>query len=262
MLLSSAFIGAFLTRSVIQWQMIPVFAASLVLFKIPWSKIAVFVIAVGIVVGGYTLKQYHLFGITMTSSFAPFNLCRGIGNCHADPARIDVRKHPRWQSFKEISVLTRKKKVRNRNFNHLMFLEKHDRLQDAYYKKLRDQPLSKTLFYFTDNVRIYFKPSADYISHKLVDPLPWREVYNWCFSGISIATMLLAALVYWIATHRASHYRRGVGMLLPAIAIFAVCVLFERGENMRFKFFLEPVLFVFIASQVNAAIEKYIFRRA
>jgi hypothetical protein len=37
------------------------------------------------------------------------------------------------------------------------------------------------------------------------------------------------------------------------MAIFAISVLFESGENMRFKFFIEPVLFIFIASQIYLA---------
>ena len=50
-----------------------------------------------------------------------------------------------------------------------------------------------------------------------------------------------------------SDYPAAVGLGLPAAFVFAVSVFGEWGENMRFKFFLEPVLFVFIVAQGYAA---------
>ncbi len=41
-------------------------------------------------------------------------------------------------------------------------------------------------------------------------------------------------------------------MLLPAAALLALSVGFEMGENMRYKFFLEPMLYVFLLSQLRA----------
>ena len=46
--------------------------------------------------------------------------------------------------------------------------------------------------------------------------------------------------------------RVGLALALPVAYVFAVSVLFEGGENMRFKFFLEPALFVFLAAQAAA----------
>ena len=40
--------------------------------------------------------------------------------------------------------------------------------------------------------------------------------------------------------------RRGLGLALPALYIAAVTIVFESGENMRYRFFLEPTFFVFI----------------
>ena len=37
-------------------------------------------------------------------------------------------------------------------------------------------------------------------------------------------------------------------------------MLFEGGENMRYKFFVEPVLFVFVAAECAAAAQR--LRRA
>ena len=37
----------------------------------------------------------------------------------------------------------------------------------------------------------------------------------------------------------------GLGLALPALYIAGVTIVFESGENMRYRFFLEPTLFVF-----------------
>jgi hypothetical protein len=39
---------------------------------------------------------------------------------------------------------------------------------------------------------------------------------------------------------------RGLGLALPVLYVAAVTIVFESGENMRYRFFLEPTLFVFL----------------
>ena len=53
-----------------------------------------------------------------------------------------------------------------------------------------------------------------------------------------------------------SDFSRTLGFCLPALFIISLCSVFDRGENMRFKFFVEPVLFVFLAAQAYAAGKK------
>jgi hypothetical protein len=59
--------------------------------------------------------------------------------------------------------------------------------------------------------------------------------------------------LFWLKNHHQEQRRKAIGVCLPIMAIFAISVLFESGENMRFKFFIEPVLFIFIASQIYVA---------
>ena len=48
-------------------------------------------------------------------------------------------------------------------------------------------------------------------------------------------------------------------MVMPGLFIFLATVLFEKGENMRFKFFLEPVYYIFLASQF-LVLCRYVWR--
>ena len=47
--------------------------------------------------------------------------------------------------------------------------------------------------------------------------------------------------------------RAALAVLLPVAYLFAVSVTAEHGENMRFKFFLEPALFVWWAASAYLA---------
>lgn len=61
--------------------------------------------------------------------------------------------------------------------------------------------------------------------------------------------LMVVASLFWFGRAHRSGYSRAIGLCLPVACIALVCILFERGENMRFKFFVEPILFCFLASQ-------------
>jgi hypothetical protein len=65
--------------------------------------------------------------------------------------------------------------------------------------------------------------------------------------------ILFACLIFWGVRSHLNKLRSSVGIAIPVMAIFVISVLFESGENMRFKFFIEPILFIFIASQIYSA---------
>jgi hypothetical protein len=54
---------------------------------------------------------------------------------------------------------------------------------------------------------------------------------------------------FWLVTHTKENLPKAVGLVLPVLFIFLVCILYEKPENMRYKYFIEPVLFAFIFSQ-------------
>ena len=39
--------------------------------------------------------------------------------------------------------------------------------------------------------------------------------------------------------------------MLPVLYVAVASILFEKGENMRFRYFIEPVLFVFFGVELG-----------
>jgi hypothetical protein len=243
----------FFTRSIFQWPFILVVAVSLVLLKLSPRKAAAFVLVVGAVTGSYVAKQYWLFGIPYTSSFAGYNGCRSIGADVSWDTRAVEGRLPRFPSPSKASVLARETKVNGEyNFNQLHYLRISFALMDRYWRTLRSQPFGTTLGVYAENLRIYLRPSSRYQKSPVVDPLPWRELHDLVFSGGVGLLLLIVAAGVGIRQEFPSVLRKGAAMALPALYIAVVSVVFESGENMRFRFFLEPVLWVFIVTQFRS----------
>jgi hypothetical protein len=68
-----------------------------------------------------------------------------------------------------------------------------------------------------------------------------------CRSGLK--TGLATGALLWIRRRTGSGILRGLGLALPVLFVSVACVMFERDENMRYKFFVEPVLYVFLVAQ-------------
>ena len=106
---------------------------------------------------------------------------------------------------------------------------------------------------FVDNLSIYLSPSSRYSAHVIVDRLPWRSAYDAIVSFPVFPLLLIGSVLLWLSRTAREGWWRAVGLCLPVAFLAFVSILFDRGENMRFKFFIEPVLFVFVASQVWVA---------
>ena len=90
----------------------------------------------------------------------------------------------------------------------------------------------------------------------IVDRIPWRNLYDWIFSFPVLPGLIVFAVIVWVLGARRSDYLAGIALGLPGLFIFLASVLFEKDDNVRFKFFLEPVFLVFIASQLSVAGEQ------
>ena len=87
-------------------------------------------------------------------------------------------------------------------------------------------------------------------SNLLVNNLPWRDLYDNIFSNVPLILLLAFSSAWWLVNHSQQDIPFALGLLLPAAYVFLLSVGLEKGENMRYKFFLEPVFYVFIASQI------------
>ena len=245
--LIAAVLIAYLTRSVFQWQFMVVMLAALVLVRVPLRGLVTFASAVGLVVGLYSVKQAWLFGTVSTSTFEGTNLTRAINaDCTGVPAPPAA---PRPSS--KAAVLTERTKLDgSENFNHVDRLEIERGLVACFRHNLATRRPASLLAAYAESVDLYLRPSSNYWSNTIVDQLPWRELADQTFSGRRLLWLALAAgaLGLWQARRRP---RAALAVALPFAYVLLVSVIGERGENMRFKFFLEPSLYVLLATQLH-----------
>lgn len=250
--LSLAVVFMFLTRSVFQWPVLVVFVVSLVLTRVDWKTIALFVSMTGTVMGAYTLKQYLLFDITYTSSLAGYNCCKSIGGC-GEVERPSKETIEQWKAgdpqASAALVLRQRRTLHGANYNSLRFLNRGKMQLEKYKVLVKEKELGELYDDYKLNFEIFLRPSSRYTEHVIVDRLPWRDWYDKALSHTSLIVLLSSAILIWLINGGYKTPLRGIGFMLPVLFTAAVTIIFERGENMRFKFFIEPVLWVFISSQ-------------
>jgi hypothetical protein len=160
---------------------------------------------------------------------------------HRDVSRADLP-----------SVLVRERKIDGTpNLNHIAYLRANEELLEVYGRHLSTTPLMTLVRNYVQNVRIYFQPSSQFTPHVIVDRLPWRALYDRVFSFPVLPGLIIVAGVSRIVARRRAgspDYGADLALAVPGLFIALVSVIGDKGENMRFKFFLEPVMFVFIAS--------------
>ena len=250
--LAISFLALFFTRSLFQWQWLVIIGFCLYLMNYPVKNIKKFLIICSLIVSCYLFKQFAQFGISTTSSFTGLNLCQSIQACN--PHFVPVK--PQWSDVDLPMVLSREKKLTGaHNFNNLIDLELNKRYLGDYKEKLSALSFSQLSSIYLDNLLIYFQPSSNYASTNLLLstlPLRWRAYYEKIFSApiLPIIIFICALLWFFSGGCKPKDSRKIVGFLIPIAAIFAISIFFESGENMRFKFFLEPVIYIFILSQL------------
>jgi energy-converting hydrogenase Eha subunit C len=263
--LVGVFILLFSIRSIFQWHSLIVICVSLILLKIPYRKILAFAAISGTFIAVFLLKQYLLFGIVSTSSFSGSSCLHSLSVFpimeEADGKFAISNFGPIFPYLSETSlpnVLSREIKLTGiRNFNYYAYLPKENQMLDECIHIILSQPISKTLLSYLQNIFIFFQPSSQYYTaHSIVDRLPWRSLYDKIFSNVSLFLMLSFSASWWLARNQKQDLLLAGGMILPGLFVFASVILFEKYENMRYKFFLEPVFYVFIISNAYSFIKN------
>ncbi|HSD66590.1 MAG TPA: hypothetical protein VLF95_07805 [Vicinamibacteria bacterium] len=257
--LGAAYLLLFSVRSIFQWPALLVLVAALLLCGAPRRSLLAFALPCTLVVGAFMLKQYLVFRSTSTSSFAGSSCLQALGEVPemGVSSPVDTPLGPllsRVSSSDLPRALTRETKIGGaHNFNHLADLANERRLARRCWERLRSVPLRGSLGAWSANVAIFLQPSSRYVTpHLIVDRLPWRGAYDWVFSGCRLLVLLAAGVLLWARRRTGPAIRRGLGLALPVLFVSAACVMFERDENMRYKFFVEPVLYVFLVAQAVA----------
>jgi len=246
----------FLVRSVFQWPALVVVTAALLLRRAPRRTILVFLVATGTVTAAFMAKQYLIFGTVSMSSFAGSNCLNGLGD-EPITGMSEDRDTPLGPLFPVLAangtpeVLTRVHKItRAHNYNNLADLKHERSLLKECMSRVKSQSPQSTLRAWANNMGIFLQPSSRYPSpHAIVDRLPWRRAFDWVFSGPRLLVLVALGLASWARGRTRAELLAGLGLALPALFVSTICVMFEREENMRYKFFVEPILIVFLVTR-------------
>ena len=240
----------FFTRSVFQWPFLVVLGVSLWLMATPRDRSLRVLAPISLVMLAFLAKQYALFGLTTTSSFGPDSFCKGLSEYCRGTATVDLPKTTdRYNAF----VLRRAEKLNGEyNYNQEAFLKRSFSQMAEYKALLRRLTPERVIEILRVNLDFYLRPTSRHSSHVIVDRLAWREPFEFLLSGWRFVVLLLLSIAMWAracgretAEARRRAVLRGLGVALPALYVAAVTVVFESGENMRYRFFLEPTFFVF-----------------
>ena len=250
--LSAAVLLAYFTRSLFQWPFVLVMLTSLVLLRVPRRQLVTFGVVVGLTVGLYSIKQAYLFGTVSTSTLQGTNLARSIG---ADCGTIGPQPIAHRARL-TAPVLTEPRKLDgSENFNHVDRLGIERQLMACFRRRLAHSTLTALGTSYRENFDIFLQPSSRYSRNVIVDWLPWRRQVDWIFSGwplICVATSAFS-LSIWQSRRK---LRAGLALLLPFVYVLAVSIVGERGENARFKFFVEPALYVLVVVQLYRVVRQ------
>ena len=240
----------FFTRSVFQWPFLIVLGVSLWLMAVPRARAARVLLPISVVMIAFLAKQYILFGLTTTSSFGPDSFCKGLSEYCQGTTKVDLPKTTdRFNAF----VLRRAEKLNGEyNYNQEAFLKRSFSQMEEYKALLRRLTPGRVIDLLRINLDFYLRPTSRHSSHVIVDRLPWREPFEFLLSGWRFVVLLILSVGAWTrgcwketGEARRPALLRGLGLALPALYVAAVTILFESGENMRYRFFLEPTFFVF-----------------
>ena len=240
----------FFTRSVFQWPFLVVLGASLLLMGVKRSRAVRVLLPIAVVMLLFLTKQYLLFGLTTTSSFGPDSFCKGLSEyCHGTTPVALPQTVDRYKAF----VLRRAEKVNGEyNYNQEAFLKRSFSQMEEYKALLRGLTPSRALELLRVNLDFYLRPTSRHSAHVIVDRLPWRRPFEALLSRGAFVGLLLVSIAAWVRRWsalplgpRRAAVLYGLGLALPALYVAAVTIVFESGENMRYRFFIEPTLFVF-----------------
>jgi hypothetical protein len=256
--LSAAVLLAYFTRSLYQWPFALVMLGSLLLLRVPRRQLIIFATVVGLTMGLYSIKQIYLFGTATTSTLQGTNLARSIG---ADCGSIEPLADARRLRL-TAPVLTEPRKLDgSMNFNHIDRLSIERQLMACFRRTWARRTPAALWAGYRENFDIFLGPSSQYSRNPIVDRLPWRRPVDWLFSGRRLIGLAIGAslLGLWQSRRR---LRSALALLLPVAYVLVVSVAGERGENLRLKFFLEPALYVLVATQLHRLAQRaFVARR-
>jgi hypothetical protein len=250
---------AFLTRTVLQWYFAPVLGLSLWLLSSKKRNaivaLAIFCVAAGVYCG----KQYLLFHTLSTTTYAGYHKTGilwykpGYKELQSYISRIQTQYPPGAA------------KLQDRNNNEKTWRDNmaHSAIFSARLRNNFSDSIRRIVRSLHFNFRDYWMASSRYSNNVIVNGLPWRDVYDWFFSGWRLLSLLVLSLIIWFIFGNSRDNKR-LGRFLGLAVVISYILLITHLSNRlnwtearRLKFFLEPVFLVFIISQL-ARLKTYL----
>lgn len=255
------FLALYFTRSLFQWPWILLFAMTLVILRYPRPKLITAVIVVAMVVGSYSVKQYVQFGTVATSTFTGLNLCKSIGwgevwHCYSSSALED-----KILEEEAPEVLARRVKINGAiNYNHYTLVDVNSAMIDSFRTQVSSMSLEALTEAYRINAANYIRPSASLTSNSLVKKIPTTAALNAVYSGAHYAIAVFLAGLFILIRCPRSQLKTLASLSVTLAGVIVLSILFERGENMRYKYFVEPTVLIgltFAAVQASSLARNY-----
>lgn len=256
-------VALFFTKSIFQLPVILLIGFCLYLLKVPRRPLVIFVLITAGVALLYTAKQFYMFRILSTSSFAGYNLCKSVGIDNHYTVHLDLNGRDETGLA---DVLTRDNKLTGPiNYNNINFLDWSNYLLHKYVKYMLTFPIASLADNYRQNLQLYWLPSSQYARevNVIVERLPYRSAFDAVFSyPVFPAALVAAGILALVTTLQQKDYARFAAMLLPGLAIFVISIIGDKGENMRYKYFMEPVYIVFVVWAIGDVVRRLLHAEA
>lgn len=257
----------FYTRVAFQWYFFPVLLVSLALKKVSLRRLVIFSALSFVLVFPYVIKQYALFGTTSSTTFAGYHKC---GILWYQPSQDEINGIKASLRFKypQKAVIYSggdRYNTRDQCLDNLAYTE-------AFRRQLKSDPrgsFKQVLRSFKANFKVYWEASSLYGNNIYVGGLFWTKRYNSIFSRYAFTGLLIFAFLIWAYFNVKrkgwpSRISGHIGLFIPAAYIFLNSNLSNRCywiEANRLKFYLEPVFYIFITSQIFCLFKQCFLRK-
>ncbi len=255
---------SFLTRTIFQWYFFPIFLVSILIMNIKRRDAIVSVTIFGTVVLFWCLKQFVLFHTLSTTTFAGYHK---TGVIWYQPPKSQIHKYDKQIKVEYPPSAAKYGNQHNSETtwrDNLIHSAIFSDLLKANYKKCVQEIIRSFRFNFSN----YWLPSGGNMANVFTDKLPWLLLYQWVFSGSRFICLIVFSSLFWCCSSgnlRKENMTKVFGFLLVLGYIFLISNLCNRlwwTEAFRIKFFLEPVYFVFIFSQIYIATKTLLSRKS
>jgi hypothetical protein len=249
-----AVLALFLIRSHFQWPFAALVALSLYVRGVRGRRLAAYILIVACGMAPLYIKQRLVFGLPVTSSFFGDSACKSLGLFGPAASSAPAITVPGASTAR---VLTRwHKPDGSRNYNHIGWLSETQARARDYRQALHAFTWTQLIDAYWLNARIFLEPTSRFARSPINERLPWRGLYDFLFAGapLLILCALGAALWMWRVAWPVRLAR--IALALPILYVAMVSIAFERKEGMRYRHFVEPAVYVWLASSAGLCLKQ------